>query len=501
MRGVHLRQSKIHVLIVGAGPAGLTAAFELTRAQERCDVFESESVPGGISRTERRGVWLFDLGGHRFFTKVPRVESFWYEILGEEDFMLRPRMSRIFYQGRFYDYPLKALNALSNLGLWEAFLCLASYLRVRLFPPKDLSNFETWVASKFGWRLYRKFFKTYTEKVWGIPATEIQSEWAAQRIKNLSLSKAIINALKPSRKSDGKITSLIEQFHYPKYGPGMLWEKCAEVVSKNGQKIHYNEKVVKIERGISGELVMISANGNRVTGSHLISSMPINDLVSVLRPSVPSFVLEAASKLKHRDFLIVALVVPEESSFPDNWIYIHSPEVKVGRIQNYGAWSPYMKNQGKTCLGLEYFVSSKDHLWNAKDHDIIEFAANELESIGLVQKHSIGEGYVVRVEKAYPVYDNEYANSLRVIREFLAAEWPEIYPVGRNGMHRYNNQDHSMLTAMTAVDNILRKSNSDIWAINVDEEYHEIIDKKNVTAKRSREAPIFLETNRRRTKY
>lgn len=461
------------VVIIGGGPAGLTAAWELTRHGHTPVVLEGTEQFGGISRTEQREGWRFDIGGHRFFTKVDRVEKFWHEVLPDGDFLLRPRMSRIFYKGKFYDYPLRAMNALSNLGIGEAILCMASYLAVRIRPPKDQSNFEGWVAARFGWRLYRTFFKTYTEKVWGVPADHIQADWAAQRIKNLSLWRAVVNSILPKGRNSTEITSLIEQFQYPKYGPGMMWDAAATGILKRGATIETNTLATSVARDAKGAMSVVSSTGKKFPAKEVISTMPINELVLGLKPAPPADIQSAARKLKHRDFLTVALVVPEEFSFPDNWIYIHEPGVRVGRIQNFGSWSPFLVKDGRTCLGMEYFVNEGDDMWTMADDKLIELASREVEKLGLVRHGSIESGYVVRVPKAYPVYDAAYAENLDIVREYLQKEWPHVHPVGRNGMHRYNNQDHSMLAAMITVDNLVTGGNDDVWSVNVEGEYHE----------------------------
>ena len=476
-------------VIIGAGPAGLTAAYELVAAGHPCTILESDGVVGGISRTVERDGWRFDIGGHRFFTKVPRVESFWHKVLSDDDFMMRPRMSRIYYNGKFFDYPLRAANALRNLGVFEAIACFASYVRVRLNPPKDQSTFEGWVAGRFGWRLYRTFFKTYTEKVWGVPATEIQADWAAQRIKNLSLGTAIVNALMPWRNSRKSVTSLIDEFQYPKYGPGMMWESCARQVESMGGTIRFGSSVVGIYRNDAG-VVVETEDGSKLQANNVISSMPIGQLILSLVPTPPQDVVHAARCLKHRDFLTVAVIVNEEYAFPDNWIYVHSPEVQVGRVQNYGSWSPYMVKEGKTCLGLEYFVQSDGDLWSQPDQELVALASAELEDLSLVPSGAVEGGFVVRMPKAYPVYDSVYADALDVIRGYLSESWPEIYPVGRNGMHRYNNQDHSMMTAMVTVDGLVSGTSEDAWQVNVDGDYHEEAGRATQTGT-GRLAPTF----------
>ncbi|MBJ7610519.1 MAG: NAD(P)/FAD-dependent oxidoreductase [Candidatus Dormibacteraeota bacterium] len=462
------------VVIIGAGPAGLTAAYELTKKGVRSTVLESEDVVGGISRTVERDGWRFDIGGHRFFTKVKPVEDLWVEILGKENFLLRPRMSRIYYRGKLFDYPLRAFNALSGLGLLEAIRCFMSYFWVKVHPPKNQSSFEGWTASRFGWRLYRIFFKTYTEKVWGIPANEIQADWAAQRIKNLNLMTAVINAMMPKR-NQKNVASLIEEFNYPKYGPGMMWEYARDKVEKAGSTVLMNSPAVAVHHSgghVAGVTTVIDGKRRRLPATSVVSSMPFSELVLAMDPPAPAPVQKAARSLRYRDFLTVALIVPKQFGFPDNWIYIHDPGVSVGRIQNFGSWSPYMVKDGKTCLGMEFFVTEGDPLWTMSDADLIALAKSELVSLDLAEASRLENGYVVRVPKAYPLYDDAYKGHVATINGWLQSCVRGVYPVGRNGMHKYNNQDHSMYTAMLSVENILGGQH-DVWAVNVDEEYHE----------------------------
>ena len=464
------------VVVIGAGPAGLTAAYELGKAGVPATVLEGTDTVGGISRTVERDGWRFDIGGHRFFTKVPEVEALWHEILPEDEFLLRPRMSRIYYRGKLFDYPLKASNALSNLGVVEAVKCVASYVMARIRPPKDQTNFEGWVAARFGWRLYRIFFKTYTEKLWGRDATELQSDWAAQRIKNLSLFSAVLNALLPKR-NQKDIASLIEEFQYPKFGPGLMWQRARDHVQRMGGTVQMESPVVSIEHA-GGHATAVTADGPdgrvRLEAEHVVSSMPISQLVEVMSPAAPDEVRAAAADLRYRDFLTVAIVVPERFSFPDNWIYIHSPDVKVGRIQNFGSWSPFLVKDGRTCLGLEYFVNEGDDVWTSSDEELIALAQKEITELGLISGDVVEAGYVVRMPKAYPVYDEHYKRNVDVIRAWLDEAVPNVHPVGRNGMHRYNNADHSMLTAMLTAQNILGATPPhDIWEVNVEEDYHE----------------------------
>ncbi len=469
------------IVIIGAGPAGLTAAYVLNKRGVRSTVLEADTVVGGISRTASAEGWRFDIGGHRFFTKVQAVEDVWFEILGADDFLKRPRLSRIYYRGKFYDYPISAMNALKNLGPVEALRCVGSYLWARVHPPKDKTTLEGFVVSRFGWRLYGHFFKTQSEKVWGVPCTEIQADWGAQRIKNLSLFRAVWEALKPKRvrakaAKSKQVTSLIEEFNYPKYGPGMMWERCADLVTADGTKIVFDAPVTKVEHH-DGRAVAVTAltDGapSRFECTEVISSMPIGALLRAMDPPPPADVIAAADALRYRDFITVALVVPESVGFPDNWIYINDPSVEVGRIQNFGRWSPYMVKDGRTCLGLEFFVWEGDHMWTKGDADLIEQGKRELHEIGLLDDVSLVEdGFVVRMPKAYPMYDARYKENVGRLAQWIAEHTPNVYPVGRNGMHHYNNQDHSMFTAMLSVENIFG-AHHDVWNVNVEEEYHE----------------------------
>jgi protoporphyrinogen oxidase len=465
------------VVIVGAGPAGLTAAYELAKAGRRSTVLESDECVGGISRTVERDGWRFDIGGHRFFTKVRPVEDLWHEILAGDDFMLRPRKSRIYYQGKFYDYPLKASNALRNLGVFEASRCVLSYAWARVHAPKDQQMYEGWLAARFGWRLYRHFFKTYTEKVWGHPASEMPADWAAQRIKNLSLASAIFNALLPKR-NQKDITSLIEEFEYPKLGPGMMWDRCRDLVEAAGGEVLLRSPVRRI-RCHSGRAVAVVASSDgedrEFPASAVISSMPLSALVKAMDPPAPQGVRQAADDLYYRDFLTVALVVPDKCvPWDDNWIYIHDTSVKTMRIQNFGSWSPHLVKDGRNVLGLEYTVEEGDESWTSSDEALIDAGKAELGRLGLLDPEQVEDGYVVRMPKAYPYYDVDYAANVETIRAWLADNAANVYPVGRNGMHRYNNQDHSMYTAMLTVENLLLGTTHDVWSVNVEDEYHEM---------------------------
>lgn len=466
------------VVVIGAGPAGLTAAYELGKNSSSSLILEAGKQVGGISQTVNYRDFRFDIGGHRFFSKMPMVTELWNEILGD-NFLLRPRISRIHYNQHFFDYPLKATNALAGLGVVEALLVCFSYAKVKVFPNGQEENFEQWVINRFGYRLYQIFFKTYTEKVWGISCTEISADWAAQRIKNLSLKEAVRNALFGQRggKKGEIVTSLIEQFHYPRLGPGMMWERCEELVAGFGSQTLKGMKVERI-RHRHGRVDCVSARASsgeylEFEGSDFVSTMPLRELIEAMDPQPPEKVVEAALGLRYRDYLTVVLVVNREDVFPDNWIYIHSPEVKMGRIQNYKNWSPYMvPDPSRTSLGLEYFLWDKDDEWTWSNERLIEFGTRECAKLGLINPREVEDGTVVRMEKAYPVYDHHYQDHVRTIRQYLET-FSNLQTIGRNGLHRYNNQDHSMVTGVYAARNIMGESHHDVWAVNTEKAYHE----------------------------
>lgn len=460
------------VVVIGGGPAGLTAAYELTKLNVRPLVFEKQSLVGGLARTESYKGFSFDLGGHRFFTKSRDVQRVWQEVLGN-DFIRRPRLSRIYYKRKFFYYPLKPLNALFGLGFVEAIRIVLSYVWWHFFPYRQEETFEQWVTNRFGRRLFLTFFKTYTEKVWGIPCSELKAEWAAQRIKNLSLKTAVLNMFFTPRKT---IKTLIEEFDYPRLGPGMMWNAVREKINQCGGKVHTQTEVTRVHRhGNRIHSIEVTGHGQRETieGTDFISSMPVTALLKRLDPAPPQEVLDAANHLHYRDFLTVCLVVDRADLFPDNWIYVHDPEVKVGRIQNFRNWSPDMvPDPGKTSLGLEYFCTEGDDLWTMTDADLIELGKKEIARIGLAQYADIEDGCVCRVEKAYPVYDSAYRDHLTTVQTFVDS-LENCQTIGRNGLHRYNNQDHAMLTGMFAVRNLMLGECNNLWNVNTDAEYHE----------------------------
>ncbi len=471
------------VTVIGGGPAGLTAAYLLSKAGVPVTVLEADPTDvGGISRTAKYKGFRFDIGGHRFFSKSKEVEDFWTEILGNE-MLDRPRLSRIFYRGQFYSYPLKAMEALSKLGVIESALCVLSYIKARVNPMPNPKSFEDWVTNQFGRRLYSIFFKTYTEKVWGMDCKDISADWAAQRIKGLSLATAIKNAILPKRKPKSKdkvIKSLIDSFRYPRLGPGMMWEACAGKIRENGGKILLGQYVNSCAYSDATKLWTITTKSvdgasHSFESAHVISSAPMRELVAMTTPGFSRQAVDAANGLNYREFLTVALMLKETKNIEDNWIYIHDPGVKVGRIQNFKSWSPYLvPDPSYACYGLEYFCFEGDGLWDMADADLVKLAAKEVETVGLAKASEILDGCVVRQKKAYPVYDDVYSKNVEIIRSEIAERYPNLHLVGRNGMHKYNNQDHAMMTAMLTVKNILAGGQAfDVWQVNQDAEYHE----------------------------
>jgi protoporphyrinogen oxidase len=532
----HSNGNQKAAVIVGAGPAGLTAALELLRRSDiTTQVFDCDTQVGGISKTVVYQGNRMDLGGHRFFSKSDWVMRWWQEILPiaadqadsaadlrityqgetrhvvpatqapaspEAVMLVRRRLSRIFYRRRFFDYPLKLnTNTLTNMGLFETLRIGLSYSQSKVLRRSPEISLEDFFVNRFGNRLYRTFFKDYTEKVWGVPCEEIAAEWGAQRIKGLSVTKAVTHALTRSIRSSADTgqkrieTSLIERFLYPKLGPGQMWEEVARQIGLRGGGIHLSHKVVAIERdgsAISAVTVRDEASGTcrRVPCDYLISTMPVRDLTAMLQPD-DADVIRVADRLPYRDFMTVGLLVKRMKTTavrgtaalsngmpPDNWIYIQEPDVKIGRLQIFNNWSPALVcNPDTIWLGLEYFCKEGDELWSMQNSRFIDFAAAELEKIGLIDRRDVLDGTVVRVPKAYPAYFGEYTNFARV-RAYLE-QFPNLYPVGRNGMHRYNNQDHSMLAGEGAVTAIINGGHgrSAIWQINAEGDYHEEIKK------------------------
>jgi protoporphyrinogen oxidase len=461
------------LVVVGGGPAGLTAAFESARNGIRPLVLEAGERVGGIARTEVHKGYRFDIGGHRFYTKVPEVQSLWEETLGPE-FRLTPRLSRIFYNQRFYQYPLDVWETLRNLGPIKSSAAILSFTGARLRPNSREESFEDWVTNRFGRRLFDTFFKTYTEKVWGIPCHEIRAEWAAQRIKDLSFGSAVRQALFPKRNAGPK--SLISEFHYPRLGPGMMWEMLQDRIALLGGSVRTREEVTEVHHdGHQVSHVVTRSGNNRTADIHapqFISTMALDDLIARLRPAPPAEVLHAAASLRYRDFVLVGLVVRRTGLFADNWLYIHSPNVRVGRIQNFGNWSAdLVAEPGTSSIGMEYFCNRGDSTWNMPDEDFVRLASKEMEQLGLAKASDVAWGVIIRQPKAYPVYDTTYRRHLDVLRAWLP-KLSNFQTIGRNGQHRYNNQDHSMLTGLAAVHRIMGEP-ADPWEVNTERSYYE----------------------------
>jgi protoporphyrinogen oxidase len=458
-------------VVIGGGPAGLTAGYLLAKEGKRVIVLEADEQVGGLAKTvvDPDG-YRFDLGGHRFFTKSKEVNDLWLEIMGDE-FLMRPRQSRIYWRGKFLDYPLRGADVVKKLGPIELPLCLLSYLWAAMKPKGREDNVEQWVSNRFGKRLYQHFFKSYTEKVWGVPTTELRAEWAAQRIKGLSFFSAAKAAFFGNR--GDKIKSLIGQFQYPRYGPGQMWETMTSRIEELGGEVRLNTPATRLEIASDGEVIAVHTPDEVIEPKSVISSLPLRATVGIADPQPSVEVQDAAKGLRYRDFLTVALVLDGEDVFPDNWIYIHEPGVRVGRIQNYRSWSPWMvPDPSKACVGLEYFCFKGDDLWDMDDEGLVALATRELHQLGLVSPEKVERGFVTRVPMAYPMYDADYAERVAAIRAWLDGIG-NLQQIGRNGLHRYNNSDHSMLTAIRAVDNILTDAGHDIWAVNAESVYHE----------------------------
>lgn len=463
------RDQRLPVAVLGGGPAGLTAGYRLAQQGRPVIVFEATDQVGGIARTEVRDGYRFDLGGHRFFTKSQEVDDLWHEVMKDE-FLKRPRMSRIFWNGKFLHYPLDGMDVIKKLGPIELSRCLASYMWAAVKPKGEEKSLEQWVSNRFGKRLYRHFFKTYTEKVWGVPATELRAEWAAQRIKGLSFFSAAKSAFFGNK--GNKIKSLISEFHYPRFGPGQMWETMRDEIIAHGGEIRMKSPIEQIEIE-NGRVAAVHAGGERIECSEVISSLALRDTVKLSDPAPAEVVRRAGKGLRYRDFLTVSLVVDGEDLFPDNWIYIHEPGVEVGRIQNFRSWSPWMvPDPDKASIGMEYFCNMGDELWTMDDDDLVEMAKVELDKLGLARAEQVERGFVTRVPLAYPVYDEDYGEHVDVIKGWLEGI-ANLQQVGRNGLHRYNNSDHSMLTALRAVENIQQGADHDLWEVNVESVYLE----------------------------
>ncbi len=458
------------LIIIGAGPAGLSAAYEATQRGLKPLVLEKSVLLGGMARTEMHHGYRWDIGGHRFFTKVAEIQELWQALLGV-DLLTVSRVSHIYYKGRFFNYPLDFLNAFWNLGPRESLLAFLSYLQAKIHPYLQEDTFEQWVSNRFGRRLFRIFFQGYTEKVWGMPCDQIQAEWAAQRIKGLSLRTAIADTLFGSQ----HIKTLAQQFYYPRLGSGMLWERLAQVATVQGAEVWLQSEVIALAHDGGHMTHVVVKHGEDIhtlpVGA-VISSMPFSELLLCLNPTPPTPVIQAARGLRYRDFILVGLIIRRAHVLADNWLYVQSTDVTVGRIQNYKNWSTAMTpDPEKTSLGLEYFCTRGDALWQQSDASLIALAIRELETLGLARADEVEDGLVIRQPLAYPVYDAEYRTHLETLRGFLAT-LDNVQTVGRNGMHYYNNQDHSMLTGILAVRNLFGEQHN-LWNISADDAYYE----------------------------
>lgn len=479
--------NKGKAVVVGAGPAGLTSAWELAHAGHDVTVLERDPRHvGGLARTLNYKGFRFDIGAHRFYSKNPDISRWWNERL-PGDFIKVKRLTRILYRQHFFHYPLLAKDALFGLGFVTSTACVLSYLWRQLFPRRQERSFEDWVINHFGDRLYRIFFKTYTEKVWGMPCHQISADWASQRIKGLSLKKAVLGALGFKSSGQETVKTLIDEFEYPRFGAGMLWEKVRDEIQQRGGKVLLGKSVIQFEREGNRVIAVhtMSANGQqeRWAADSFIVSMPLRDCVLNMDPPLAADVQAAAKQLLYRDFILVALIVGRTNLFPDNWIYVHDPAVKVGRIENYNNWTVEMAPQpNMTCLEMEYFCTKNDGVWQMNHAEIIDLAKRELEHLGLAKAAEVTDGCVVRVEKAYPVYDADYRHNVDIIRQALS-QLENLQVVGRNGMHKYNNQDHSMLTGILAARNLDGEQNN-VWQVNGDAEYLE-----EITEDKGRQVP------------
>lgn len=464
--------SNLKPVFIGAGPASLAGAYALDKQQIPTVLLEQEKQVGGLCKTVEYRGFRCDIGGHRFFTKNREVQTLWENIL-RDDFLLRPRLSRIYYKGKFFQYPLRVGNTLAGLGLKVTLQVCCSYFKSRLFPVNPELSLEDWVSNRFGQILYAIFFKTYTEKVWGIPCTELSADWAAQRIRNLSLGRALLDALGLRKK--GSVASLIEEFHYPRLGPGQMYEAMADRIRQNKGEVRTGLEVTEIHHShnqVTALQVQGSGNCFRLPASHCFSSMPISELVLRMRPRAPDTVIDAAKSLTYRSIITVNLLFKQPTPLPDNWIYLHSPLVRASRLQFYENWSPFMVPSGSCgSVGFEYFCSEGDELWKSSDSALIRLALEDLSLLGFYNENAFFDGFVVRYAKAYPIYENNYSKHLSTIKEWLS-QFPNLYCIGRYGQFRYNSMDHSIMTGTLAARRLLGED-VDPWSVNAEAEYSE----------------------------
>jgi protoporphyrinogen oxidase len=458
------------VAVIGAGPAGMTAAYELAKGGVKVEVFEAGPQVGGLAKTITLWGQKVDLGPHRFFSDDSRVNRLWLEVVGR-DYRMVDRLTRIYYGGKFYRYPLKPFEALRKLGPIEAVKCLFSYIGQRIRPTRLDGSFETWVVSRFGRRLFDIFFKTYSEKLWGIPCTALDADFAAQRIKKLSLWEAVVNGLTGGRRNRHK--TLVDQFAYPIGGTGEVYERMHRSVLANGGQVHLKRPVDRVIVEDGRAIGLVLTDGERLTFDRIISTMPLTQLVKRL-PDAPPAVTDAASALKFRNTILVYLHLDANNLFPDNWLYVHAGDLQMGRVTNFRNWVPELYGDQKgTILVIEYWCYDRDELWSAEDSVLIKLAWDEMKKTGLTGNAQMMEGHVHRIPKCYPVYSRGYKEHLHPIEEYLSTI-RDLSVIGRYGAFKYNNQDHSILMGLLAAENILHDRTNDLWGVNTDyEDYQE----------------------------
>jgi len=464
--------SSTEFAVIGAGPAGLAAAHDLARRGRSPVVFEADQHVGGLAKTVERRGFRFDIGPHRFFTKSPEVEALWSEMLPAEEFPKVPRTTRIWYRGKLFNYPLKPMNALFGLGPFTSARVMASFLWRKVFPVRPEKTFEDWVANRFGHALFAIFFKTYTEKVLGMSCTEISADWAAQRIRNLNLGRAVLDALGFGRR--GGVASLVDEFNYPRRGAGQMYEAMAARAESMGAEIRTGTPVerVKCEGGRVVALGLADEAGDDEPVEGVLSTMPLTELVQRLEPEAPPEVADAARALRYRSILNVNVILGRTEIPPDNWIYLHSPEIRAGRVQLYKNWSPQMvPDPGMSSMGFEYFCFEGDEVWTKSEDELVELARADLGRLGFADPGAVEDGFVVRYPNAYPIYEGDYRGRLSAIREHLA-KIENLVCCGRYGQFRYNNMDHSIMTALLGVRRLLGED-VDPWSVNEEAEYHE----------------------------
>jgi len=472
---------KRKAVILGAGPAGLTAAYELVKNGIKPVIIEKDSLIGGIARTVKYKNYRFDIGGHRFFTKNSEIESLWKDTL-KDGFLTRPRLSRWYFQKKFFEYPIKPLEVVRLFG-FDSIKFISSYLMARIFPVKPEISAADWYTNQFGKALAKPFFIRYNEKLWGIPCNKLSMDFGKQRVRGVSFLGTVTNHIRKTLGMGKKeIASFIDQFYYPKYGPGMMWESFKEKIEKAGGKFFMESEVVQIEHKNKKIVSVVIRNKRgrekRISGDFFLSSIPLKDLIFLLKPLAADYVIDAANSLKFRAFITVALILKKTNVFPDTWIYTHDPGMRCIRIQNFNNWSPYLVGENsRTCLGFEYTCDFNDNFWNKSEDEFIEIAIKDLVKTGFAKKEDVIDANVVKLKDVYPVYDLEYKQYVKIIKDYLESTFNKIgfniQPIGRGGMHKYNNMDHSMMTALLAARNILGKGKFDPWQVNADAEYHE----------------------------